>query len=192
MEEKEDLRVRRTKKLLSFALLDIMEDTPFNKISVNDICEKAMVHRATFYNHFYDKEDLFNYILGEIQEEMFNKSIESGTFTSSKEMYMDLIVRVLNFISDNRQRITKIVNKNSYEKMLLLIAETIKRSIKYLLVKNKFKEEYTIPVDVLANFFTGGLTVIGYNFLTDETKYTKEQILGFCDVLLNEQTYIKK
>ena len=105
MEEKEDLRVRRTKKLLSMALLDIMEDTPFNKISVNDICEKAMVHRATFYNHFYDKEDLFNYILGEIQEEMFNKSVESGTFGSSKEMYMDLISNVLDFISENKPKI---------------------------------------------------------------------------------------
>ena len=57
-EYKEDLRIVRTRKLLSTALFDLLESTPYEKISVMDICEKAMVHRATFYNHFEDKEHL--------------------------------------------------------------------------------------------------------------------------------------
>ena len=51
-EDKEDLRVIRTRKLLSTALFDLMAEKDFSQITVNDICEKAMVRRATFYNHF--------------------------------------------------------------------------------------------------------------------------------------------
>ncbi|MEH7589166.1 TetR/AcrR family transcriptional regulator [Priestia megaterium] len=68
-EKKEDLRVKRTRKLLSQALLSLIEHHSFHSISVKEICEEAMVHRATFYTHFNDKYDLLAYSLKEIAEE---------------------------------------------------------------------------------------------------------------------------
>lgn len=62
-EFKEDLRIVRTRKLLSRALFELLETTPYEKISVLDICERAMVHRATFYNHFEDKDHLLEYTI---------------------------------------------------------------------------------------------------------------------------------
>lgn len=67
-EKKEDLRVKRTHKLLSQALLSLIEHHSFNSISVKEICEEAMVHRATFYTHFNDKYDLLAYSSKEISE----------------------------------------------------------------------------------------------------------------------------
>ena len=61
MRRKEDLRIRRTHKLLCNAMFSLLETRSFDDISVVDICEKAMVHRATFYKHFKDKrQDLDN------------------------------------------------------------------------------------------------------------------------------------
>ncbi|MFE4706949.1 TetR/AcrR family transcriptional regulator [Peribacillus simplex] len=71
--KKEDLRVKRTRKLLSQALLSLIEHHSFNSISVKEICEEAMVHRATFYTHFNDKYDLLAYSLKEIAEEFHFK-----------------------------------------------------------------------------------------------------------------------
>ena len=59
----EDLRQRRTKKHLMNALVELMEERPFAELSVVDICERAMVHRTTFYAHFTDKEDLLRYVI---------------------------------------------------------------------------------------------------------------------------------
>lgn len=50
-----DLRVRRTHKLLWDALMAELSERPFDEISVKDICERAMVHRTTFYKHYEDK-----------------------------------------------------------------------------------------------------------------------------------------
>lgn len=47
--KKDDLRIRRTYKLLSESLLDLLSENKFEDISVTDICEKAMIHRTTFY-----------------------------------------------------------------------------------------------------------------------------------------------
>lgn len=188
----EDLRVKRTKKLLSDALLSLMEDTPFNKLSVNEICNKAMVHRATFYNHFYDKEDLLDYIIDDMQEDLFNASINSGNYTSAKQMYLGLSEKIFDYISENKIKVGKILANNSQEKTLFLFSTALRRSIKYLLIKNKFNENCTIPVDILASFFTGGLAILIGTLLSEGNNYSKEEMLGYFDKLLPNDIFTKK
>lgn len=53
-----DLRVRRTYKFLWEALMTLMTEREFESITVTDICERAMVHRTTFYKHYEDKYGL--------------------------------------------------------------------------------------------------------------------------------------
>jgi Transcriptional regulator len=55
LEGQEDLRVRRTRKLLWEALMAELSERAFEEITVKDICERAMVHRTTFYKHYEDK-----------------------------------------------------------------------------------------------------------------------------------------
>ena len=57
---KEDLRVLRTKKLLLNSLLKLALDDgrKLSEISVQEICDEAMVHRTTFYRYYTDKYDL--------------------------------------------------------------------------------------------------------------------------------------
>ena len=54
-EEQGDLRVRRTHKLLWEALMTELSERAFEEITVKEICERAMVHRTTFYKHYEDK-----------------------------------------------------------------------------------------------------------------------------------------
>ncbi len=58
-----DLRKRRSMQWLWKAFFDLMteEKMRFSKITVDQICEKAMVHRSTFYKHFDDKFRLLEY-----------------------------------------------------------------------------------------------------------------------------------
>lgn len=51
-----------TKRALGNALMTLMEETSFKKISVADICDKCEMNRKSFYYHFKDKYDLVNWI----------------------------------------------------------------------------------------------------------------------------------
>jgi AcrR family transcriptional regulator len=53
-----DLRVQRTRKLLWEALLELLAEKPFEQVQVDELCQRAMVHRTTFYKHYRDKHDL--------------------------------------------------------------------------------------------------------------------------------------
>ncbi|MFI9507421.1 TetR/AcrR family transcriptional regulator [Nocardia sp. NPDC052566] len=53
-----DRRVRRTKSLLHRALIELMLERGYDRVTVRDILARADVGRSTFYAHFRDKDDL--------------------------------------------------------------------------------------------------------------------------------------
>ena len=58
LEQAEDLRVTRTRKMLEEALIELTVEKGFAAVTVRDITERAMVNRSTFYRHYLDKFDL--------------------------------------------------------------------------------------------------------------------------------------
>ena len=65
LSESEDLRAIRTRKFIIEAFVELIETKAFNKITINDITQKAMINRATFYRHFLDKYDLMDTVVKE-------------------------------------------------------------------------------------------------------------------------------
>jgi AcrR family transcriptional regulator len=50
--------VRRTRRLLREALVELIEEQGFEKTTVSQITERAMVSRAAFYRAYRDKYQL--------------------------------------------------------------------------------------------------------------------------------------
>src|SRR5215813_9335673 len=57
-QKKTDARVRRTRDALGDALVALMQEKPFDSITVQDVLDRAQVGRSTFYSHYSDKDDL--------------------------------------------------------------------------------------------------------------------------------------
>jgi AcrR family transcriptional regulator len=64
----EDLRVRRTRKLLMRAMIELTIEKGFAAITVQDLADRAMINRATFYRHYLDKYDLLDHYMTEVYE----------------------------------------------------------------------------------------------------------------------------
>ena len=76
-----DPRVRRTRKLLKQAFIDIVQEKGFDAMTVQDIADKAEINRATFYAHYTDKFDLHDRMVIEWfqhQLEQYKVSSESS------------------------------------------------------------------------------------------------------------------
>ncbi|MEP6894366.1 MAG: TetR/AcrR family transcriptional regulator [Chloroflexota bacterium] len=54
-----DRRVQRTRKILHEALIELILEKGFDKVTVQDVIKRANVGRSTFYSHYKDTEDLF-------------------------------------------------------------------------------------------------------------------------------------
>lgn len=68
----QNLRVRRTQKLLREALIELIEERGFDSLTVGEITERAMVSRAAFYRNYQDKYALIEQIFAEAMEALFN------------------------------------------------------------------------------------------------------------------------
>ena len=68
----------RTDRLIMTAFIKLLEKHPISKISVTDICEEAMIKRATFYNHFESKEQLLIILMDSLKEQLFQSIIDNS------------------------------------------------------------------------------------------------------------------
>lgn len=75
---KEDRRVRRSRKLLQNALIELLRQKPLAKIQIGEIVNVADVSRPTFYYHFETKEQLLTSYADEIMNQTF-EVVFSGT-----------------------------------------------------------------------------------------------------------------
>jgi len=81
-----DKRVLRTRMALRTAFNTLMQQKPFEQITVLDITEEAMINRATFYSHFADKYELLDYMV----RYMFNEHVMSIMPTADQMSYDNL------------------------------------------------------------------------------------------------------
>lgn len=65
-----NVRVRRTRALLRQALIELIEDRGFERVTVGDLASRAMISRAAFYRNYRDKYDLVEQIFDEAMAEM--------------------------------------------------------------------------------------------------------------------------
>lgn len=103
---KEDMRQRRSRQHLSSALLGLMEEQPYGEISVVDICQRAMVHRTTFYAHFEDKDDLFRYVLQSLMDQFSESWDRAGKERGFQAGIRDEFQKVLEFFKAHQRLCT--------------------------------------------------------------------------------------
>lgn len=73
----EDLRVQRSKRLLSDAMIDLVMRKDYDSITIQEICDQADVGKHTFYRHFKDKRALMHAALDSTYRELARHLAES-------------------------------------------------------------------------------------------------------------------
>jgi Bacterial regulatory proteins, tetR family. len=66
-QKKEDRRVRRTKKMLTQALTQLMQEKQIKEITVRELTDLADMNRGTFYLYYRDVYDM----LEKLEDSMF-------------------------------------------------------------------------------------------------------------------------
>ena len=151
---REDLRQRRTKKFLMTALMELMEERPLSEISVVDICERAMVHRTTFYAHFDDKLALLRYAVDELQKyfEPVDPSLDPRT--GPREYFMVLFHNALSFLKSHRGMFLTVQGAAEFYVLDEIITDALKRKLSESAPAAGFDPELT------ARFYAGGLLAL--------------------------------
>ena len=101
----EDKRITKTKRNIKATLTDILQEMPFEKISVAEICRRGDISRITFYAHYEDKYDLAEEIFSDHVQEAYDKyhalQDENNPGNNGFIGYQNLLEAILSLYYDN-------------------------------------------------------------------------------------------
>lgn len=186
--KKIDVRVQKTYIQLTNSLMDLLTRKKFDDITVLEICSNASVHRATFYKHFVDKHDFLNKCVKmKLSELEFGKTSTEYTPSVLKKDCMEMIEKVLIFVSEN-QKLFSCVSGNNYSlsfntALTDAIAANIENSI--LRIKN-FKSCLNDRVPMLSNYYAGAIVGLVKWWITSNMKAPMQDILDFSEFKIND------
>jgi len=73
-----DSRVARTRDRLGDAIIELIQEKPFDSITVQDVLDRAGVGRSTFYAHYKDKDDVLITEVDEFFADVSTQIADSG------------------------------------------------------------------------------------------------------------------
>lgn len=144
------------KLLIAAAMKELMEHTPFAKITVNSIVERSGINRKTFYHHFKDKYELVNWI--------FSSEVAANVNDPcSLANWPERTLKLYNYWQDNKvfyAKLLKTLGQNSfYEYLYVFNCEQILIICREACGNRTFDQaDFDFMVDFLSHAFFGVFT----------------------------------
>lgn len=194
MEQKTDLRIIKTYKALTEALKDLLLKKPLTEITVNEICERAVVRRATFYKHFGDKYELLTFILNEMRNDISQKGEQSHlpADNGNLDFYSD-IINMLEYMEADEPLFRALSDNCSSSAVLSLMIDFITHTMKeFLKQDDSISDFHSASFDLLCQLLTGAFLQGISWWLNNKERFTKpemaEQLNSFIvNALVNEK-----
>lgn len=177
-----DLRQRKTRSSLVKALLELLEEQPFRTLSVVDICQKAMVHRTTFYAHFEDREELLRYALATMTQEFFPQPRAEDDLL---ETFLRSAQAALNFIHAHQRLYTVGLREE-----VGTVEHELETAFSHLICQRLHDSPLrqalvAVDPDLGAHFFAGGLVSVVHWWVEHDFPVPAEEILNHLRRLLS-------
>lgn len=176
MKKKTDLRVVKTYTALTNAFMELIKEKKIEDITVNELCERAIIRRTTFYKHFADKYEFINFLIRKVQQENI-KVLDILEPNKPREFYETIINNIFEEMEGNEQFALSL----SKSSMLPLLSDMFAEHIASVLEESFQKLEKTgisLPVepDFLSQIVTGGLIQCSKWWLTQKERISKEKM----------------
>lgn len=139
-----------TKGIIISTMEQLLKSKSFNKITVQDILDKAKVSRATFYRHFPDKYAVMN----SYYEQLIQSSFSDKSLSSEERIY-----RIVDIVTEHKESFSGVVDVsgvNSFKNFVFNCAKTF--NLNCYMQKHNLQDRKKIPpeIEMMAEFLAAG------------------------------------
>lgn len=178
--EKIDRRIERTRQLIRDALVGLILEKGYEKVTIQDIIDRANVGRSTFYAHYRDKEDL---LLRGVAQIAYGDEMDQRVFADLERLEHAGLAGTLSTIpmfahvKDN-QTLHKAMFEQNRENAILekgtdYLYANLQAQLSRLVEPGR---EPGVPIPVLALFLTGGLMTLMKWWLDRDMPYSPQEM----------------
>lgn len=101
----QDRRVRKTQQAIKSAFLELLNHETFEKLTVQQLVNKADINRGTFYHYYLDKYDLLEQLENEMIDELqgfIDKQYDKEKDNTSNNIVKNIMIYLIEHIEKNR------------------------------------------------------------------------------------------
>lgn len=177
MEEKMDLRIRKTYLALHNAFDELLAEKRFEELTVNELCDRAMIRRTTFYKHFADKYEYYAFYIKECVA-TFQDRLAPDVAASEVNAYLIHMCReTVRFLQQHDKLVQNIKNSSMFPMLLSILLEQISYDMEQVFRRAKETSMKKAQIEGIAAFLAGGVTNIVFRYLKHNKPLDEEQII---------------
>lgn len=171
--EKADRRSRRSRRLIVDALLALLHEKRYDRITVQEIIDRADVGRSTFYAQFRNKEDVLESELEQIFGLLHEQQL---AFAQESSNYLLPTLGLFRHIQETQ---------SFYPALLRGLAsdpheQAVHRSLRDLALRQLAhaagSAPLAVPAEIVADYLAGSLLTLAHWWLDHGSAYTPEQM----------------
>lgn len=173
-EKKEYRNAIRSRRMIREALVELLHEKPFEKITATDIINRSGLNRSTFYAHYPDIKGIIDEITGEIFT-MFRKMLSEMDFSSFMNDPEPNLKKVVAFLHEN-QELYRLLGQSD---MSLIYLEQMKKMlIQQVLDTPDLPTEGLSPIsiEIRIRMLLSGVIDAYRDWLAGEIHYTLEEL----------------
>ena len=163
----EDLRIQKTYKALEDAFKELFKEKSFEDITVKELCGRAMIRTATFYNHFTDKYDFFYSMTRRMHEEGINNVMPDASTATPEEFLERTLMVTYGYVEKNKDYIWRMEAAHVLAPTLYSLSDRASGDFASALASLKGVRLNGDP-DVLSEMFYGALSRIVHWWMTKD------------------------
>lgn len=152
-----DLRQQRTREALYNALVELLEQKPYDEITIADLTRQAKVARPTFYLHF---KDIHEVLLTRLEEDLRAQQALVSELTPDYETVLDDRITLLRFaferVAANAQLYHLILTGRAGPVVYNLFYQQI-TTLHRRVLKARGLEDSGIMVNLINGYFSGAI-----------------------------------
>lgn len=175
--QKEDLRVRKTKKALADAFFALLNEKSFEDITINELCDRADVRRATFYKHYSDKLNFLTSYVKSLRDRFDNLIWKSDKPDTTSKYYVAYAKRVVGFISENETVLDNLIKSDLLPTCFYIVVEQNCIDTRDRLTRSvNAGMRLRAPIDTVARMCAGGVAHIIYAWILEGRKKDPDEL----------------
>jgi AcrR family transcriptional regulator len=161
-----DRRKRRTQKLIIDTFYALLNEKPFNKITVNQLTALADINRGTFYLHYQDKYELLEGLLKDYIDHMNQYCLHDQEKDSNK------LTLAFDYLKDNYRLIEPLLKNEGYQ----IFQKELKSSISSLIETSDLFDYHVVSILKKKAIISTIIGVIEWWLLEDELNASPSDI----------------
>ena len=177
MDIREDARVIKTKEKLFSSFKTLLSEKQFEDVTIQEVCSRAEVRRATFYKHFTDKYDFLAAMTAYLVRRFDARMSKSKLKSYPIEYHIEYQKRLVRFLIENEDIVDLALKSNMMPTMVIIIVhENYKILIERLKHSVENGERLIAPITSVATMLAGGIGNVIIRWFLDGKQTSEDEL----------------